>query len=159
MFGIIWNNSKDSSIFSIIPITLLLKFRSCFVSCGICSIHDSWIWSVLQVPHVGLLRVPYHQEQGVGNVFRKFLWNQLFFKIMIIFEGIFGRQIDSEDPKFLWQKNERTTSDTLSGVPSLDNFSNWYWLFWKSKFQIVAYSWSIWLRNMDSRSQGLHSSG
>ena len=31
------------------------------------------------------------------------------------FEGIFGSQIDSDDQKFLWQKNERTTSDTLPG--------------------------------------------
>ena len=29
---------------------------------------------------------------------------------MSTFEGIFGLQIDSEDQKFLWQKN---TSDTL----------------------------------------------
>ena len=32
--------------------------------------------------------------------------------ILSTFEGIFGPQIDSEDQK-VWQKNERTTSDTL----------------------------------------------
>ena len=39
-------------------------------------------------------------DQGVGNVFRKFLWNQLILMIFQDyeqFEGIFGPQIDSED--------------------------------------------------------------
>ena len=53
------------------------------------------------------------------------------------FEGIFDPQIDSEDQKFLWQKNERTTSDTLLVTLSLETFSessyeiSWFWWFFK----------------------------